>query len=530
MTPRRLLRPGALRPAAGGRVGGRGHRARRRTCRRSTTLLAGVTDQLRAALAAEAGRRRRRRRCGSAATASPCGVLGRPGYPEALADDPLPPAGAVRPGRLAPSRRTERWPSSAPATPPPAAWRWRPALGQDLADGRDHRGVRAGQGHRRRRPPGRAAAADGGPPPIAVVGSGLDVVYPRCNRGLWEEVAERGLLCAEVPPGTPPAAHRFPARNRILAALADVVVVVESRGAAAARCSPSPRRSRRGIPVMAVPGSVRSPASEGTNLLLVDGAAAGASTRSTCWWRSGLEARPARRRRPDRRPPPEPADRALLELFGTRRAHPGHGRAALRPAAARGRGGARPARGRRVAGPGRRLVRARRCRRRAMIGRYPRVGVVAPRRVRDVAHQRVGQHRRGLPARSRGLRGVGGASGRRRARRGRSAAAPALPGLPPHARVRAAQRRSQGLGAAALLRLAPPRRRHRGDPARALQRSERREPAAPGAERPGDRTCCSTSHRPGPRTIRSRSGSATTPCWRCSTAAGCGSASCAGWT
>ena len=72
-------------------------------------------------------------------------------------------------------------------------------------------------------------------------------------------------------PATPPAAHRFPARNRILAAFADVVVVVESRGP---RWLTAHRHGGRcaSVPVMAVPGSVRSPASEGTNLLLVDGA------------------------------------------------------------------------------------------------------------------------------------------------------------------------------------------------------------------------------------------------------------------
>ena len=68
-------------------------------------------------------------------------------------------------------------------------------------------------------------------PPIAVVGSGLDVVYPRRNAALWREVERRGVLLGEAPLGAPPERWRFPARNRMIAAIADVVVVVESRDA-----------------------------------------------------------------------------------------------------------------------------------------------------------------------------------------------------------------------------------------------------------------------------------------------------------
>jgi DNA processing protein len=159
-----------------------------------------------------------------------------------------------------------------------------------------------------------ALAADAGAPPIGVVASGLDFIYPRQNAALWEQVASRGLLCAEVPPGTPPSAHRFPARNRILAALAEVVVVVESRYKGGSLLTVG-EANRRGIPVMAVPGSIRSPASEGTNLLLVDGATPAVDVLDV-FVALGLEARPTRHRRPDRRPPPDHADRGLLELFG----------------------------------------------------------------------------------------------------------------------------------------------------------------------------------------------------------------------
>lgn len=116
------------------------------------------------------------------------------------------------------------------------------------------------------------ALARGGAPPVGVVATGIDVPYPRANRGLWGRVAEHGLLASEHPPGTGPAAWRFPNRNRLIAALCGVIVVVEShrRGGALQTAEAA---ASRGVPVMAVPGSVRSPASTGTNSLLADGAA-----------------------------------------------------------------------------------------------------------------------------------------------------------------------------------------------------------------------------------------------------------------
>lgn len=115
-----------------------------------------------------------------------------------------------------------------------------------------------------------ALAAPGGAPPVAVVGSGLDVVYPRRHAALWAAVAERGLLLSEAPLGARPEPWRFPVRNRVLAALAEVVVVVEShvRGGSLHTVDAALARDRL---VMAVPGSVRSPASAFPNALLADG-------------------------------------------------------------------------------------------------------------------------------------------------------------------------------------------------------------------------------------------------------------------
>ena len=113
---------------------------------------------------------------------------------------------------------------------------------------------------------------DGAAPaaPAAVVGTGLDVVYPTSNAKLWEQVAARGVVFSESPLGTLPRPKVFPARNRIIAALSDVVVVVESHHGGGCLYTVE-AAARRGIPVAAVPGSVRSRASEGTNGLLVDG-------------------------------------------------------------------------------------------------------------------------------------------------------------------------------------------------------------------------------------------------------------------
>lgn len=106
---------------------------------------------------------------------------------------------------------------------------------------------------------------------IGVVGSGLDVVYPREHAELWDAVATTGLLLSELPPGVRPEPFRFPLRNRILAMLAEVLVVVESRATGGSLIT-ADEAARRGRVVMAVPGSVRNPAATGTNDLLADGA------------------------------------------------------------------------------------------------------------------------------------------------------------------------------------------------------------------------------------------------------------------
>ncbi|MDA2979513.1 MAG: DNA-processing protein DprA [Actinomycetota bacterium] len=106
----------------------------------------------------------------------------------------------------------------------------------------------------------------------AVLGCGIDVVYPRSNASLYEQVAESGgVILSEFPPGTRPDAWRFPTRNRIIAGLSNIVLVVEAseRGGAliTARIAID-----YGIPVYAVPGDVDRATSAGTNALIRDGA------------------------------------------------------------------------------------------------------------------------------------------------------------------------------------------------------------------------------------------------------------------
>ena len=111
---------------------------------------------------------------------------------------------------------------------------------------------------------------------LGVLGCGPDVVYPKENAALYARVAERGCLISEYPPGTPPNARHFPARNRLISALSDGVVIVRaaehSGSLITADCA-----AAQGRDVFAVPGDPADPLSRGCNALLRDGALAAAS-------------------------------------------------------------------------------------------------------------------------------------------------------------------------------------------------------------------------------------------------------------
>jgi DNA processing protein len=106
---------------------------------------------------------------------------------------------------------------------------------------------------------------------VAVLGSGADVPHPRSRLRLYEQIAARGLVLSELPPGTRPYRWTFPARNRIMAALGGMTVVVEAAARSGSLITAG-MASDFGREVGAVPGSVGAPLSEGTNALLADGA------------------------------------------------------------------------------------------------------------------------------------------------------------------------------------------------------------------------------------------------------------------
>lgn len=211
-------------------------------------------------------------------------VLGGPGYPDRLADDPAPPAVLFASGDLA-----------ALAGPMVALVGTRNATraGRELARSMGHDLARAGvavisglalgidgAAHEGALQPWARSPGEGAVPadpvspgrPIGVVAAGLDIAYPRRHVDLHRQVGEAGVLLSETPLGLRPTAWRFPARNRIIAGLADAVVVIESRVTGGSILTAG-QALDRGTPVFAVPGHPSSPSAAGTNDLLFDGAA-----------------------------------------------------------------------------------------------------------------------------------------------------------------------------------------------------------------------------------------------------------------
>lgn len=147
-----------------------------------------------------------------------------------------------------------------------AACRFARGLAQDLAAG----GVAVVSGLARGiDTAAHVGALDGGT--IAVVASGIDVVFPPENAALQEAVATRGLLVAEQPPGTEPRARHFPYRNRIIAGLSLGTVVVEAAPRSGSLIT-ARLAAEAGRDVMAVPGSPVDPRAQGCNGLIRDGA------------------------------------------------------------------------------------------------------------------------------------------------------------------------------------------------------------------------------------------------------------------
>ncbi len=116
-----------------------------------------------------------------------------------------------------------------------------------------------------------AAALAAGTPTVAVLGCGIDVVYPKHHRQLKVEIEQKGLLLSEYPPATRPNHYHFPTRNRLISGLSQGTVVVEA-GVGSGSLITAKNAILQGRDVFALPANVGSKGSEGTNGLLRDGA------------------------------------------------------------------------------------------------------------------------------------------------------------------------------------------------------------------------------------------------------------------
>jgi DNA processing protein len=194
-------------------------------------------------------------------------LLGDPDYPAALRPIDLPPPFLLVRGEF---RREDALAVAIVGSRRASAYGVQMAerLGGDLAD----RGVTVVSGLARGVDTAahRGAISAGGRT-VAVLGSGVDVVYPPENRGLAAKVVDSGAVVSQFPMGTPPLPQHFPARNRVIAGLTLGTVVVEaaerSGALITARCA-----GELGREVYAVPGSVSAPGSRGTHALIQDGA------------------------------------------------------------------------------------------------------------------------------------------------------------------------------------------------------------------------------------------------------------------
>ena len=119
---------------------------------------------------------------------------------------------------------------------------------------------------------GQRAALNAGGKSYAVLGSGVDVCYPRDHIGLYMDIIEHGGgILSEFPPGTPPLAMNFPMRNRIISGLSDAVLVMEARLRSGSLIT-ADMALEQGKDVYALPGSLDSPLSAGCNQLIQQGA------------------------------------------------------------------------------------------------------------------------------------------------------------------------------------------------------------------------------------------------------------------
>ena len=115
------------------------------------------------------------------------------------------------------------------------------------------------------------SALDAGGKTIAVLGNGLDVMYPAANRDLKKDILRTGLLLSEYPPGTRGTKFTFPQRNRIISGLTEATVVIEA-GLNSGSLITAALANEQGRPVYGVPGNIDNVTSLGVNMLIRDGA------------------------------------------------------------------------------------------------------------------------------------------------------------------------------------------------------------------------------------------------------------------
>ncbi|MDO4308790.1 MAG: DNA-processing protein DprA [Eubacteriales bacterium] len=119
---------------------------------------------------------------------------------------------------------------------------------------------------------GHKGALEGGTPTFAVLGNGADICYPARNRSLYQRIVRNnGGIISEYPPGTEARSYFFPARNRIISALSDVILVVEAKEKSGSLIT-ARYGLEQGKSVYAVPGAVTESLSRGCHMLIYDGA------------------------------------------------------------------------------------------------------------------------------------------------------------------------------------------------------------------------------------------------------------------
>ncbi|HEX7383279.1 MAG TPA: DNA-processing protein DprA [Burkholderiaceae bacterium] len=150
---------------------------------------------------------------------------------------------------------------------------------------------------------------------IAVLGTGVDRVYPKANAALAEEIAARGLLVSEFPLGTQALAHHFPRRNRLISGLAQGCLVVEAALGSGSLIT-ARSAAEQGREVFALPGSIHSPLSKGCHALIKQGAKLAESAEDVLSELASFRRTGFASTRAPATPPGGAADEPLLECMG----------------------------------------------------------------------------------------------------------------------------------------------------------------------------------------------------------------------